>query len=158
MKHSESIGPAVAGQWYPAERRALRSLVEELTEPGDTSDDAPPAPRGIVAPHAGFAYSGRVAGTAFGRLRAAAVERVILLGPSHYEAFEGGRLPRSDRYRTPLGEIALDRAIVDRLARQACLTLDDEPFRPEHSLEAELPFLQARLGDRWQLVPVLPTP
>lgn len=150
---SGCVGPAVAGTWYPADPRALAAEVDDYLARGP--DGAAAAPAALVAPHAGFRYSGPVAALGFRRARPADFDRVLLLGPSHYFRLEGAVLPRAATYRTPLGEVPIDRAAVEALGAAAVVQCRDEPFGPEHSLEAEIPFLQRRLAPEWRLVPVL---
>lgn len=154
-----SIGPAVADTWYPADRAALSAtLTELLTEPRD----APPQPRhdrivALIAPHAGFAHSGRVAGAGFRHLEGMEFETVMVLGPSHYEGFRGGVVPRATEYRTPLGSIELDTDATRSIsqAEPSRIQSTDRPFIREHSIEAELPFLQRTLAEGWRLIPLL---
>jgi AmmeMemoRadiSam system protein B len=157
------LGPTVAGRWYPADRAELERQVDGLLASGPglgdpgaaAAPEATVAPTALIAPHAGYLYSGAVAAAAFGRLGTSAPpRRVIVMGPSHFAAFEGAALPRAGRYRTPLGEIPLDEEAVARLEEGAAFRVDDRPFLPEHALEAELPFLQRLLPD-WRLLPVL---
>jgi len=147
------LGPTVAGTWYPADAETLAAEVDGLI--------AGAAPTGaaevvaLIAPHAGFAYSGAVAAHGFGRIRGAEFERVLLLGPSHYAAFRGAAVPPAPCYRTPLGEVPIDVDAVLLLSEDPAFRLDPAPFLREHSLEAELPFLQRALAPDWRLVPVL---
>jgi AmmeMemoRadiSam system protein B len=155
-----TIGPTVAGTWYPGEEEALRGRLQEWLGPAGPpkSADGPtvmPEVQGLVVPHAGFDYSGQVAAFGFGRLRSARFERVILLGPSHYFAFEGAAVPTAGRYRTPLGDVQIDVEAIASLHGTHGIVEDDEPFRPEHSLDAEIPFLQYRLGELPPILPVL---
>ena len=112
----------------------------------------------LIAPHAGYAYSGAVAGAGFKQLAGLSVERVLLVGPSHYEPFHGGAVPAAQRYVTPLGEIPIDVDAVRRLAGRPGVMVSDRPFEREHSLEMELPFLQEALHEGWALLPVLVGP
>jgi AmmeMemoRadiSam system protein B len=154
-----TLGPTVAGAWYPAERDELQRQVEALLE----SCPAPARVEGagdhrtlaVVAPHAGFIYSGSVAAAGFRHLKRARYRRVILLGPSHFAAFAGAVVPSLGHYRTPLGRIELDTTTIAQLAAHRCVRIDDDPFYPEHCLEAELPFLQSSLEPGWRLVPLL---
>jgi AmmeMemoRadiSam system protein B len=160
MSHGERpLGPAVAGTWYPADRGHLQSLVGRLLDEAAAAPAPPDAgarARALIAPHAGFAYSGRVAASAFAGLRGARFDRVLLVGPSHYAAFEGAVVPAAAAcYRTPLGDVPLDREAIHALSARRAIGTDDAPFRPEHCLEAELPFLQQALEPGWRLVPVL---
>jgi len=147
----EVLGPAVAGTWYPASAARLEREVDRLlAEPSEAGPT-----RALIVPHAGYVYSGAVAGRAFGRLAKSSPRRVVLLGPSHRAAFRGACVPAADAYRTPLGDAELDRERLDALGRQPGFHVSDDPFAQEHSLEAELPFLQRVLEPGWSLVPVL---
>lgn len=152
-----TLGPAVAGTWYPSDPRALATQVDGfLDEAASASDDrAASVPAVLIAPHAGFVYSGAVAARGFVRLRGRRFERVVLLGPSHYSAFSGAAMPAASSYRTPLGEVGIDTESAAELAALPELRIDDGPFRPEHSLEAEIPFLQRALAPGWRLLPLL---
>ena len=145
------LGPAVAGTWYPSSPAALERDVDRLLV-GAPADRPPIA---LVVPHAGYVYSGAVAGQAFARLAGRAFRRVILIGPSHRAAFRGACLPAAEVYRTPLGDVAIDRDGIARLAGHPDFRVDDGPFVAEHCLEAEIPFLQRMLSGEWTLVPLL---
>ena len=99
--------PAVAGMFYPDDANELRSLLEQYLNT-DCSMETPP--RAIIAPHAGYIYSGPVAGSAYaclGRLHDQ-IHRVVLLGPSHRVAFRGIAASGADYFATPLGNIPID--------------------------------------------------
>jgi len=147
------LGPVVAGSWYPADRDALAREVDGFLAGADASGLAPAS--ALIAPHAGFVYSGAVAAHGFHRFESRGVERVLLIGPSHYAAFEGAVVPTASSYRTPLGDVPIDTDCVNELRRQAGFRADDAPFAREHCLEAEIPFLQRRLAEKWRVVPVL---
>ncbi len=154
------LGPSVAGTWYPANGEALAGELDAmLADPTPAPPGGPATVEGkviaLIAPHAGLAYSGRVAANAFRHLRRSRPSRVILLGPSHYSAFTGAAAPAADTYRTPLGEVPIDAEAIASLAGRAGWRIDDGPFRPEHSLEMEIPFLQRVLEPGWRLLPVL---
>ncbi len=157
MSARHPIGPAVAGQWYPASPFELREEVERLLGEARGRCETPTAgrPMALIAPHAGYTYSGRVAACAFLPVGQERYSRVVLLGPSHYAGFHGGMLPDADAYRTPLGDVLLDVEALDPLRAQPGFATDNRPYRPEHSLEAEIPFLQLVLEAGWKLVPVL---
>jgi AmmeMemoRadiSam system protein B len=145
--------PAVAGAFYPRGAAELAATVDALLAAAP-----PPAvvPAAVVAPHAGYPYSGPVAATAYAALaaRAAGIERVVLLGPAHQVPFAGLALPTVDAFRTPLGDVPVDRAARDRLAALPGVVIDDRPHAGEHSLEVHLPFLQRVLGS-FILVPIV---
>ncbi len=146
---------AIAGAWYPGSADSLRRTVEEYLAA------VKPAPLpgrvlALVSPHAGYVYSGSTAAHAFAQVRGAAFRRVILLGPLHRRIWGSPlgsfMVPREMAYRTPLGDVLLDRAFIAALGQRVPLTpvSHDE----EHSLEIELPFLQVVLGD-FSLVPIM---
>jgi len=145
-----ALGPAVAGTWYPADGRALERQLDGFFRDAaaDTADEDAPAAKvaALIAPHAGFVYSGLVAAKGFAQLGDDAFERVILLGPSHYAAFDGAIVTDASVYRTPLGEVPIDTEASDTLQGRDGFRLENGPFRPEHCLEAEIPFLQRRLS------------
>lgn len=149
------MGPAVAGMWYPEEPAALARMVDVYLEPDRPAAGAAGRLLALIGPHAGFVYSGAVAGHAFRQVREQAVRRVIVLGPSHHASFRGAALPDANVYRTPLGDVALDCEAMEALALSERVRVTSEPFAREHSLEAELPFLQRALGDGWTAVPML---
>ena len=147
--------PAVAGAFYPADPMDLRNLVVRLL--AEVPEEQAGPPRAVVAPHAGYVYSGPVAAYAFRALAPyAGKEPVVwLLGPAHYVAFEGISTGPFTVWRTPLGEVpvATDR-VAELLAMGPPFVELAEPHLPEHSLEVELPFLQVVLGS-FSLVPLL---
>ncbi len=145
--------PAVSGLFYPAAEAELRSAVEAYLR------EAPPGtrvPKAIIAPHAGYAYSGPIAASAFQPLAAAAgtIERVILLGPSHFVPFRGLALPGHESFGTPLGTVKLQGAGAQAALRLPQVRIIPEAHVREHSLEVELPFLQVLLGS-FELVPLV---
>ncbi len=157
MRHTHVLGPAVAGSWYPRDREELAGLVDGLLEAAAARATGAALPAAaLIVPHAGFVYSGAVAASAFSRLRGRSFDRVVLLGPSHYFAFPGAALPdAATAYRTPLGDVPIDREAVAALREAAGFRADDRMFEPEHALEAELPFLQRVLAEAAPIVPLL---
>lgn len=122
-------------------------------------DDAAPAstnPKALIAPHAGFIYSGPVAATAYRQLaaRRASIARVLLLGPSHRVAFRGLALSSALRYASPLGDVTIDTQACREILHLPQVGVLDEAHAEEHSLEVHLPFLLAVLDD-FALVPVV---
>jgi hypothetical protein len=145
---------AVAGTFYPADPHELRTNVDALLAAAAPASGPPP--KALVAPHAGYLYSGPVAASAFRQLSHARglARRVVLLGPSHYVGFEGLAAPSSEAFATPLGTVAVDRTALDAIADLPQVTVSDRAHLREHSLEVELPFLQRLLGD-FALVPLV---
>jgi AmmeMemoRadiSam system protein B len=145
--------PAVAGTFYPAEADQLQSAVDGFLQAARTDQ---PAPRAMIVPHAGYIYSGPVAASGYARLLnpETPVRRVLLLGPAHRLPFRGIAATSAASFSTPLGDIAIDRAAIDRVAGLSQVCVMDEAHRLEHSLEVQLPFLQRTLGD-FLLVPLV---
>jgi AmmeMemoRadiSam system protein B len=152
------LGPNVAGGWYPADPSELGSQLDGFLERRESTKPAR-SPAGdtvaLIAPHAGYVYSGAIAGAGFRLLRGSGASRVLLVGPSHHASFQGAALPEAESYATPLGEVAIDGGAVARLGGLPGMSVDNRPFRPEHCLEMEIPFLQRVLAPGWKLLPVL---
>jgi AmmeMemoRadiSam system protein B/AmmeMemoRadiSam system protein A len=146
--------PAVAGSFYPADPKTLSDTVDGLLAAVEPCHDAI-APKAVIAPHAGYIYSGAVAASAYARLRAARgrIRRVVLLGPVHRVPVRGLALPGASAFDTPLGRIELDAAAIARLRDLPQVVESAEAHRLEHSLEVHLPFLQRVLGE-FALVPL----
>ncbi len=145
--------PAVAGAFYPADVAILRQSLSHLMHP--PASLAGPRPKALIAPHAGYVYSGRVAGLAYSRLApfAEAIRRVVLLGPAHRAPVRGLALPEAKHFLTPLGEVAIDQDAARLLARLKQVSVSAAAHAQEHSLEVQLPFLQSALRD-FALVPL----
>ncbi|MGF1615646.1 MAG: AmmeMemoRadiSam system protein B [Gammaproteobacteria bacterium] len=145
--------PAVAGMFYPGDARELRTMVQSFLGPLAMGAEAPKA---IIAPHAGYIYSGPVAATAYRALAKARAEirRIVLLGPSHRLAFDGLALSSARYFATPLGNIPVDRAACDAIRDLPQVHVLDEAHAMEHSLEVHLPFLQLIL-DEFSVVPLV---
>jgi len=110
----------------------------------------------VVTPHAGYPYSGPIAGKAFSLLAHAngAPNRILLIGPPHFVTVRGVVAPSSRAFGTPLGDVAVDVGAVEVLRDAGLVSIDDTPHTPEHALEVELPFLQRVLED-FTIVPLL---
>ena len=146
--------PACPGRFYPRSATELDRKVDEFLTSAEEPADA--LPRAVIAPHAGYPFSGAVAGQAFRRLApfADAVDRVVVIGPSHFVPVDGIAASHHDSFETPLGGVAVDRESIGALVEAGLVELDDEPHRREHSLETHLPFLQKTLGE-FELVPLV---
>ncbi len=163
---SSGIRPAsVTGTFYPGDPVALRSqLVAMLghavseSEARPASSGASPArlPKILIAPHAGYVYSGPVAAHVFRLLEAhrESVRRVVVIGPSHRVAFRGIAVPTVEAFRTPLGDVALDLAAIGAIAALPQVVAADSPHVWEHAIEVQLPFLQTVLG-QFAVVPLV---
>jgi len=149
--------PAVAGTFYPggsdqlsADVKCFLAAAEADLEPGA------PVPKAIIAPHAGYVYSGVTAARAYVRLKPAAdiIQRVIVLGPCHRVALSGLALSSATAFSTPLGDIPIDAEAADDIADLPQIQVFDATHTEEHSLEVQLPFLQAVLGE-FKLLPLV---
>ncbi len=147
---------AVAGAFYPGERSALQCSVREYVERASLFPLEGRTTKAIIAPHAGYVYSGPVAGYAFSRLLAEreTIQRVVLLGPPHRWPVSGLALPEASAFETPLGIVPLDEELVDRVSGMSQVSVSAAAHAPEHCLEVELPFLQETLG-AFSILPLL---
>jgi AmmeMemoRadiSam system protein B len=145
--------PAVAGMFYPAEKPALERTVATLLADAPASKGSAKA---LIAPHAGYVYSGPTAACAYRMLedRKSTIRRVVLLGPAHRVYLKGMALPSDDVFKTPLGDVAIDRDAVRFALELPGTEIIDDAHAMEHSLEVHLPFLQTVLDD-FTLVPIV---
>jgi len=114
------------------------------------------APQIIIAPHAGFIYSGQVAGFSFKQLENSGFERAIIIGRSHQQYFEGVAADGNDAWQTPFGNVLVDKDFINQLASSTnIISINSLVHKTEHSLEVELPFLVKVLGKGIKIVPLL---
>ncbi len=144
--------PAVAGMFYPAKAAELGAMVGRYL---DGASVGGPVPKAVIAPHAGFIYSGPVAASAYARIAPArdTIKRVVLLGPAHRVAVAGLALPSVDSMATPLGNVPVDKKAVAMIADLPQVKVMNAAHESEHSLEVHLPFLQTVLA-QFTLVPL----
>jgi AmmeMemoRadiSam system protein B len=139
-------------RWYPSRTAALRDDVSGYIERGPVLD-LPGRVIGLVAPHAGYFFSGHVAGAAYRQVRGGDYDTVVVVGPDHRGITAGGLAYADfDAWRTPLGEVPVDRDLLAAMGRQVKLRPVERD--DEHSLEVQLPFLQVALSD-FRLVPIM---
>ncbi len=150
--------PAVAGQFYPSDPAQLASEVKEYLKVNPSVPDSIKSKeiKALIVPHAGYMYSGSIAGTAYSLLSSQGenIKRVVLLGPSHHVAIRGCATSSADIFSTPLGDIQLDRKLINELEKSIHINCQDLAHTQEHSLEVQLPFLQECLTD-FLLVPII---
>jgi AmmeMemoRadiSam system protein B/AmmeMemoRadiSam system protein A len=144
------------GPWYPADTAQLQKMLDGFFGPLPSQGDTDPIV-GIIAPHAGYAYSGLCAARAYRHLAGKRdIRRVLLLGSSHQRNFYGACVSDHTAYATPLGTTAVDTGICRELAGKKFFQSDRGTMTREHSIENQLPFLQRALGhDRFTIVPIL---
>jgi AmmeMemoRadiSam system protein B len=151
--------PAVAGAFYPADAGELQRTVDDLLARAGPSPVHDPV-FALIAPHAGYPYSGAIAARAYALLKGRKPDRVVVIAPSHVEAFPFTSIYDGDAYATPLGTIPVDRAFAAKLAAaESSMKLSPRGHAPvrdrgEHAIEVQLPFLQRTLGE-FKLVPIV---
>ena len=146
--------PAVAGTFYPAEPASLRAAIRGYLESAERLG-GDQSPKALIAPHAGYVYSGPIAASAYARLRDVrrTIQRVVLLGPAHFVPCAGLAASRAQAFATPLGAVPVDSAGLQQALALPQVQVFDQAHRREHSLEVHLPFLQEVLPE-FTLVPL----
>jgi AmmeMemoRadiSam system protein B len=155
--HTSTIRPAaVAGSFYPRDAGRLREQLARMFDAVPPESAQAPAPKMLVAPHAGYQYSGAIAARAYALLapQRDRIRRVVLIGPAHRVAFRGIAVPSVDAFWSPLGAVPLDTAAIEALRSLPQVSVADAPHAWEHSLEVHLPFLQSVLAD-FAIVPLI---
>ncbi len=143
--------PVIAGTWYPGRPEELRRMISDFLARVEV-EPVPGELKGLIAPHAGYIYSGQVAAYAYKQLEGRSFDTVVVVHPSHRLYLDGYALTAAAFYETPLGQVPLDEDIIARLDEELhfiFLKADQE-----HSLEIQLPFLQHVLGN-FKLVPIM---
>jgi len=150
---SEIRPAAVAGMFYPDNETSLKGMVQQFLAQATSSG---PAPRAIIAPHAGYIYSGPIAANAYHLLENSSqnINRVVLLGPSHRVPLLGLAATSASSFATPLGLVEVDQDKIKKLTKLRQVKLMDEAHSMEHSLEVQLPFLQTILTN-FKLIPLV---
>ena len=146
--------PHMAGSWYPAGDNECADMVMACLDKGRSSPVSDP--KVIIAPHAGFVFSGEIAGTAFRQLaeHRKRIKRVVIIGPAHRVGFKGLATTSADAWATPLGTVPVDWGALQKLMPLPGFSVLDKVFEGEHSLEVHLPFLQPVIDD-FSIVPIL---
>jgi len=156
--------PAVASMFYPGGTAELRNTVQKYLSNASVEENVSQLKkeeiaqlRTLIVPHAGYIYSGKIAACAYQLLQENLnqFKRVLLLGPAHRVWLEGAAFPEADAFETPLGEITLDKELIEKmLAEFSWISVSDEAHSEEHCLEVQLPFLQETLGE-FKLLPLV---
>lgn len=137
---------AVAGLFYPEDKTDLNGVLTDLLS-NKVYDSAPNKilqhPKALIVPHAGYLYSGAVAGIGYDLLgERSCFDGIYLFGPNHREPLEGCAVPSSDFFATPLGDVEIDRKAIKALLKHEGVIESDQVHAEEHCLEVQLPFLQ----------------
>lgn len=150
------IDSPVAGSWYTSDGQALRLEIQGYLDEVDLSS-APRVPgrvAGLISPHAGYRFSGKVEAHGYSLLKDRRVRRVIVLGPSHHVGLDGFALTRASHWRTPLGEMPLDPEGAGKLAESDLFDYRENAFTREHSIDIQVPFIQVVAPDA-RILPVV---
>lgn len=154
MNTQEIRKPVVAGSWYSGDPEALRKEITKYLENAKLSDIDGEI-FALVSPHAGYAYSGFTAANSYKQVMGNRYDAVIVLAPSHHEAFSGASVFNKDGYETPLGIVPVEKTIANAIIDQnENIRFTWEGHREEHSLEIQLPFLQVAIPDL-KIVPIV---
>ncbi len=151
--------PAVAGTFYPDEGNTLHRMVRQMLDDASRRQQTSSVTKSkaIITPHAGYIYSGPIAASVYALLEPfrETIRRIVLLGPSHRVAFRGLATTSAGGYATPLGNIKIDQTTIATLSTLPQITQLDAAHADEHSIEVQLPFLQAILQPGFTLVPLV---
>ena len=158
METQKTRKPAVAGSFYPASAKEIKSMLGGWLHPSGNNALTPP--RAIIVPHAGYVFSGEVAASAYNRIPPGhQYKRVFLLGPSHRAGFAGASVDTVYSFaETPLGKVPIDISLGKRLISEgkgAFTFWSEAAHDGEHCLEVQLPFLQMVFGDVPPIVPIV---
>ena len=147
--------PAVAGQFYPAAAEEITEQINGYLKQAST----PPVEgeiKAIIVPHAGYDFSGQVAAYGFKLLKGVKINTAVLIGNSHTAYFDGAAIDSSDVWQTPLGQVAVDKELADKLIKaDSAIKYDASVHGQDHVLEVEIPFLQVVLAGNFKIVPIM---
>ena len=144
----------IAGTWYPGDPETLRGEIRRYLDTVPVTPLGGPVV-GLVSPHAGYLYSGRIAAHGYRLVEGERYDAVVVIGPSHRVLFRGASLWLSGGYETPLGVVPVDSGLAGAiLGGDPVMNADRRPHASEHSVEIQLPFLQVALG-AFSFVPIV---
>ncbi|MEW6526809.1 MAG: AmmeMemoRadiSam system protein B [Spirochaetota bacterium] len=138
----------LAGSWCPSDKNELLKYLLSSDKPLQKIEGIPL----IIVPHAGYMYSAHIAAKAYKAISAYKPDIIIIIGPSHYEYFNGFALPLYDAIKTPLGVVSIQQKALRSLSQNNNFTFNNNAFESEHSIEIQLPFIQHYFPD----IPILP--
>jgi len=151
---------AWAGQFYPAQPAKLKEMIQSYLQQAPKDKNLGKV-LGLVAPHAGYIYSGRTAAAAYKQIKGQKITTVVIVSPSHAQYLEGVSIFDGEAYATPLGQVAVDQDLVQQMVRQSPMLRQSseghevQGERAEHALEVQLPFLQMVLPESFKVVPIV---
>jgi hypothetical protein len=153
MNIRESV---LAGSWYQSNPEMLKKEINRYLDAVKMPDNVPKDVGALVLPHAGYQYSGACAAYGYSLIKGKSYKRVIIMGPSHRVGFSGVSVSKSTHYETPLGKVPVDRIACDALLKHDKLfSYNPAADKNEHSVEIQLPFLQAVLAEGYKIVPLV---
>lgn len=162
MPQLEIREPLVAGTFYPSNTDELTSMLHTYLQQAEKKTENQEIVRGIVAPHAGYVFSGPVAAWSYKQIQGNHYEVVVIISPSHYEAFYGCSIFPGSYYKTPLGMVEVEKRMSKKLTEAGkYIQFSEEGHHPvsfgtgEHALEVQLPFLQTVLTKPFRIVPIV---
>ena len=147
--------PAVAGQFYPAAAEEITEQINGYLKQASTPQVGGEI-KAIIVPHAGYDFSGQVAAYGFKLLKGVKINTAVLIGNSHTAYFDGAAIDSSDVWQTPLGQVAVDKELADKLIKaDSAIKYDASVHGQDHVLEVEIPFLQVVLAGNFKIVPIM---
>ncbi|MCK4492401.1 MAG: AmmeMemoRadiSam system protein B, partial [Candidatus Altiarchaeales archaeon] len=153
MKEIKRVRESViAGSWYPGSKRELESMLDNFLEKTEKKDLG--RIKVLIAPHAGYLYSGQVAAFSFKQVEDADYKKVIIMGPSHRHPLLSLSIGNYTHYKTPLGEVEVSPLAKEMIRKSDLINSIDDVHSMEHSLEIEIPFLQMVLRD-FEIIPIV---
>lgn len=147
---------AVAGRFYPATAKAIESSLEELFSKAKATQLT--GVRAIIAPHAGYIFSGEVAASAYNQIaKGSSYQRVFVLSSAHSHYFQGASLYSAGNYLMPYGSVKVDTSLAKFFVNEYPTLFSNNPqhHRGDHTIEVQLPFIEHQLAKGWLLVPIL---
>ena len=146
--------PAVAGRWYPEDPRVLSTTIQTFLNKAKLPSSLPSKINALIVPHAGYRFCGQTAAYAYKAIKGKNYKYVVIIAPAHYARFYGASTLDVEAYKTPLGEVPLERRFIKALLASPLFKEYTLAHLREHAIETQLPFLQVVLG-KFKLIPIL---
>ena len=152
---SQGIRRAVhADRFYPKDAETLSRMIDSLMKTAEKSPRVQGRIIALIAPHAGYPYSGKSAALAYSQVRGMAFHSVVILSPSHQYGFNGASIYSAGSYETPLGNVAVDTDLAERISQRTGFEYVPKAHAYEHAVEVQLPFIQTVLPQA-KIVPIV---
>ena len=148
--------PVVNGMFYPASKEKLSKMISSFLIESNPIPNDKKKLLGLIAPHAGYVYSGSCAAYAYKLLKSTQYDTIIILGPSHYTSLLGAAIWPKGFFKTPLGNVAIDEESSEELLKNKSIIETYEiAHMQEHSIEVQIPFLQYILKNDFKIIPLV---